>query len=121
MPQVVLIPVTGVAEQRDVPAECQRTAITAALGGAFTIVGSYPRKGIVVARLANATRLPMNDYILPPPMDHEIVHGPILMLAVDYHGNMVDLTLADFQEVDSPAEDATDDSSDVDSMELALR
>lgn len=121
MPQVVLIPVTGVAEQREVPAQCQRTAIETVLGGPFTIVGSYARRGIVVAKLSSASRLPMNDYILPHPMDHEIVHGPILMLAVDTHGNMVDLTLAEFQEVDSPAEDATDSDSDDSSVEFALR
>ena len=112
----VVVSVAGAPTEITLDSSDQSGSIASAIGGHPTIVGQYPDRTVVMRLQTPGSTDTLNEFILPSPMDHEQIKGPIMMLRVDKHGDFEDFTMDDFEQADSPDEtyDPEEDEDDED-------
>lgn len=96
MHAILIEPALGAITQIDLDISPEKNEVAKYLQGGATFIGQWPELDVVIIRSIDAREL-KNENRLPPPFDHTVVHGNILLVRMDENSEHQPFTLEEYK------------------------
>jgi hypothetical protein len=96
MHAILIEPAFGAITQIDLDISPEKNEVAKHLQGGATFIGQWPELDVVIIRSIDAREL-KNENRLPPPFDHIVVHGNILLVRMDENSEHQPFTLEEYR------------------------
>jgi len=95
MHAVLIEPALDAITQIDLDINPEKNEVAKHLQGGATFIGQWPELDVVIIKSIDAREL--NENRLPPPFDHVVVHGNILLVRMDENSDHQQFTLEEYR------------------------
>lgn len=95
MHAILIEPAFGAITQIDLDISPEKNEVAKYLQGGATFIGQWPELDVVIIRSIDAREL-KNENRLPPPFDHTVVFGNILLVRMDENSEHQPFTLEEY-------------------------
>lgn len=96
MHAILIEPALDAITRIDLDIAPEKNEVAKYLQGGATFIGQWPELDVVIIRSIDAREL-KNENRLPPPFDHVVVHGNILLVRMDENSEHQPFTLEEYR------------------------